>query len=178
MDFLRVKEEIKTLKKKQKMDVKAAIRLFKRHNPETKEDVLRMGFKLKKLGSGLYRHGYKLNGFPLVVKFPKVDHDHVDYPSCVDHSSEEIRKLRMIKKRQRYKVLRRYLPVIYYYNESYGLVLLPYYKRLRSNEAEIVSIILGNLVEDTRGGDGDLHTSNVAYDTEEERYVILDLGYF
>lgn len=152
---------------------KDVVGLFKKYKPKTYEDVIGLGFKLKQLGSGLYRIGYQIDNLPFVVKLCK---ESDPTSSDVQHANEEMAALKKLSK-SKFKTLHRYLPKVFYFNKSSGITLMPLYKHLAYKESEHFIDFVNKLYWDLGGKDGDLHTSNVAFDNEKEEYVIIDLGF-
>lgn len=177
-DFKRAKKEIEDLRYENSLSVQEVIRLFKKYKPEDRRDIKDMGLKLKLLGSGLFRRGYRINGLPVVVKIPKEDGEN-RYESNRIHAIEEIQKIRTIRKTKKYRPFWRYLPEVLYFDENSGVILMPEYGRLKESEANLFSSFLSNLADDLgRDDENDMHDENVGWNFEKEEYVILDLGYF
>jgi hypothetical protein len=168
-----LKEEVKSLRKKNLLDEEEVIRLFKKYKPEDYDEVESV-FKLKYLGSGIFRRAYQIRGLDLVVKTPD---GASRFDSNLRHAKEEIRKIQRIRKAKKYSPLRRYLPKIHYFNKYNGVMLMTKYSKWPSNTKDVVTQIISNLITDLRGHEGDLHENNIARDEWGEP-VIIDLGYF
>jgi hypothetical protein len=153
-----------------KLDVDQVIALFKEHKPANLDEILDIGLSLHPIGSGVFRNTYQINKLPLIVKIPMS----ISWDENVEHSLIEIAKINKIKKDKKYKLLRRYLPEVYYANKQ-GIILMPKYRMLKYNEGRIVSDFIGNMLFDINGDSGDMHSSNVACNADGE-YVIIDLG--
>ena len=95
--------------------IRRAIRLIKKHRPRTPEGFAAAGVPLEKeaLGAGVFREGIKVDGLPLVVKFPLYDSN--GFHDGIRHSRIEIGKIARLRK---FKWMRKYLPKVWYYGQA------------------------------------------------------------
>jgi 5-methylthioribose kinase len=157
------------------LDKANIVEMFDKHHPKTPKECKKRGLKLQKIGSGLFRTVYRINDLDLVVKFPKKENK----SSGLYHSLEEFRRFKQIQRLKKYKSIQRYLPKIHYFNKKSGVILMPFYRKLPAKEAEIASNILSKFAEDVgHTSGGDIHSENVMFSDFEDRYVLVDLGYF
>jgi hypothetical protein len=160
--------------KKDGMTTRDVISIFKTYKPKNAGEIIRIGFKLDTLGSGLFRNGHKIDKLPLVVKIPKT------YSGAVTHSRNEIKMAKKLRG-TKYRAIHRYIPKILYSDAKSGIIIMPKYESLEYPESSTISRFLGHLVHDLGfGGDGDIHNANVRYylnDYDDKEYVIIDLGY-
>jgi 5-methylthioribose kinase len=173
------KKEVEKLKKEYGLSMGSICSLFEKYRPQNYSDIRAMGFKLTNVGSGLFRSAYRIDKSSIVVKLPKTDSQGSEgWESGVGHAREEFKKINKIQKTGKYAPLVRYLPHIYYFDKKTGIMIMPLYYPYRTyKERQLVSTFLSNLVYDLHGGDGDIHSANVA-STEYGEPVLIDLGYF
>jgi hypothetical protein len=160
-------------------DVEEIVHYFNKNEPEMIDDVRNLGFKLKHLGSGLFRDAYLLKGHELIVKVPQ-DDGYCGWNMNFLHTKKEIANIKRIKRNKKYRPLWRYLPRIHYYNKESGLVLMERYYEIKNWKlADQITTMLSNLVDDLLGSDSDndIHSQNV-FITQDESPVLIDLGYF
>lgn len=126
--------------------------------------------KTKFLGEGCFREAHRILDTNLVVKFPQV----LDCTSR-EHGRKEMRH---IKRALRFSSLRRYVPVIYYFNHKTTVTLMRFYSPVPNDDYYSgVCDCLGPLYTDIfhpRGGD-DIGQSNCGLDTNGN-VKILDWG--
>lgn len=151
------------------------ISFFKKNRPTFEQ--IKANFLLKKVGDGLFRNVYAIDD--LVVKVPKKSNLKTDHTSNLYHARAEVRQINRIRKMKKYKLLRSFLPEIYYFDKKSGILLMPYYQKPTKKDAEVAAEIFSRLAREVgRHSGGDIHDQNVMYDLENETYVIVDLGYF
>jgi tRNA A-37 threonylcarbamoyl transferase component Bud32 len=85
-----------------------------------------LGLKLIHVGSGAFRSVYRIKNTNLVIKFPDL------YEYGEDHSRDEVRT---IKKLYKYKVLRSYLPKIFYFDHRSSVIVMEYYDKYNDRKA-------------------------------------------
>jgi len=155
------------------MILRTAIKYIQKAKPRTIEDFESLGFRLKRIGGGVFREVYRIKSFPLVVKFP------CDEPSD-RHSRAEMRK---IKKLSEFPFLRKYLPRVYYYDPKSGVIVMELYSRFSDNvdAADALGRLAGMLIHRLTGVPmKDIHTDNILTPDPRRRsprLVFCDLGY-
>ena len=174
------------------MDLYEVPDVFKKTQPTDIEFVKKLGYKTRRIGSGLFRSTYSLKYdgkvLPYVVKVPRPDESN-DNGDGIVHAQAEIDKIKTIRKSESLSPFHRYLPRIYYFNENTGLLLERRYEKFKNGKGALVALMLSNLATDLgRDGKddeschgGDLHDDNVMYyedDDNNQVPVIIDLGYF
>jgi hypothetical protein len=125
--------------------------------------------KLRFLGKGLFREGFKVVNSDVVVKFP------IGYEGSA-HSRQEMRRLRRLKKEG---TLRRYIPEIFYYRAETGVIAMRYYEMFVDFEEQANAIggMLGTLIPRvTRVNCDDIHTGNIRRGPNG-RAILIDLGF-
>jgi hypothetical protein len=155
------------------MILRTAIKHIQKAKPRTIEDFESLGFRLKRIGGGVFRGVYRIKSFPLVVKFPR------DEPYD-RHSRAEMRK---IKKLSEFPFLRRYLPKVYYYDPKNGVIVMELYHPFSDNvdAADALGRLAGMLIHRLTGVPmKDIHTDNIRTPNPQRcspRLVFCDLGY-
>jgi hypothetical protein len=133
--------------------------------------------KLRFLGKGLFREGFKVVNSDVVVKFPLEFSMNDDDPTEGRiHSKQEIRRLKRLKKEG---TLKRYLPEIFYYNTKTGVIAMRYYEEFDNFEeqADAMGQMMGTLIPRvTRVRCDDIHTENIRRGPND-RAILIDLGY-
>ena len=156
------------------MNVKSAIRLIKKHRPRTPEDFHKLGLKFRYLGAGVFREAVEIKGIPLVVKFPLYDEG---YRHGKIHSTVEIRK---IKRLNRYKYLRPYLPKVYYHDRKSGILVMHKYEKFsrRYDQCNALGDMITDLIFQLTGITVcDIYGDNVKMGRTRNSAVLVDLGY-
>lgn len=152
-----------------KKSVVRTLKTIRAVKPKSPEDFEKLGLKLRRIGEGLFREGYKIVNADMVIKFPKDTEG-------IKHSLAEVRRIHRLMK---FKILRRHLPEILYFDKASGVLIMRYYPRFRSFEvqADAMGEALARVISSlTRTHCSDLHTENVR-SSEEDDAVIIDLGY-
>lgn len=103
------------------------MKLIRENRPENLLTASNLGLKLIHVGSGAFRAVYRIKDTNLVIKFPD------PYENGEYHSREENR---MIEKLYQYKVLRSYLPKIFYFERKSGVIVMEYYDKYSDRKAE------------------------------------------
>lgn len=98
---------------------------FKKHKPKTIEDALvKCEIEAEFLAEGVFRRSFRLDGYPIVAKFPKGDGKReID----IEHTNDEIKLINKILKDTKLEILRSHVPEIYYHDKKNGVVLMKYY---------------------------------------------------
>ena len=160
------------------------VKKFQNNNPTTKQEIKALGFKVRHAGSGAFRDVYILKGTGLVVKIPQ------DSWSTVDHSQNELKWYVKIMTTKKYKVLKNYMPEIYYYDYENGVILMKEYaqffndKRLKdfwnkvSSLGEVFNDLFNQLLCKKREWRDFDNSGNIGWDASNSKLVVLDLGCF
>jgi tRNA A-37 threonylcarbamoyl transferase component Bud32 len=133
--------------------------------------------KLRLLGVGLYREGFKVRDCDLVIKFPRQMALKSGKKSLTEgkkHSAQEIRRLRRLRQ---VGTLNTFLPEVFYYDKKSGVIAMKYYSKFSDFEEQADA--MGGIIESlifrlTRVRCGDIHTDNVRQD--KDHAIIIDLG--
>ena len=157
------------------MTIREVCFLLTENNPKTIAEIKKLGILLKKLGSGAYRNTYKVIGLPIVLKIPN------DTPAARRHSEEEIKVVKKIKRLRKYRILRKYMPYIHFYNPKTRIIGMQYYdtksNKYKDGTASILSDLIEEVWSDASRSSADIHRENIALD-KEGQIKIIDLGYF
>lgn len=150
------------------------IRKLKATCPKTVAEARAAGIKMRLLGTGLFRSGYKIKNSDVVLKFPHNSGD-VRLREGIEHSTQEIRRLRRLRA---VGGLDQFLPEILYYDKKAGVIAMRYYPEFEGFEeqADAMGAMIGKLLfKIARVRCTDIHTENV----RKARWnaVIIDLGY-
>ena len=146
-----------------------ALRIIRRSQPKNVQEARAAGLRLWEIGEnrGAFRRTYGIWGTGLVIKFPRVN-----WGDSVRHTQDEVKKIRALNE---FKVMRRYLPPVYYYNNRDGVMVTDYYPKVSPSKnlgpmfTELLFAYTGVVV-------GDLFGDNVRCTISGEP-VIVDLGY-
>lgn len=147
----------------------------------TSGELKKLGFKLVPLDSGAYRAVVKIKNSSVVVKFPISE-------SGVNHARAEYNTVQKVLKNKRLEPLRKFMPEIYYFDKTSGVIVMEYYKPVKPNKYGLmISDLLRHIVRlvhpyAKKGHSTDVACSNIGLGKDDwgnyERPVILDLGYF
>lgn len=156
--------------------VRTVLRAIIKTHPRTPEDFRKAGIKLRYLDHGVFREVYKIQGCPLVVKFPL--NEEQDFADGVQHSMSEIRR---IKRLFRIQELKPHLPKIHYFDKESGVLVMSYYHRVTPERGvELLGKIVQKLVSKiARVQMTDIHADNIRVqkDANVGRLTFVDLGY-
>ena len=136
------------------------------------EDFEKADIGLEPLDQGAFRQVYTAIGLPVVVKIPLNDR------SCLYHARREIRRLKQVRRSSLYRVLKRYLPKVYYADKQSGIIVMRFYgkRSLKGNVWAYQDEILDVLFHDAFGGRwSDYCANNFGVDSRGQLKV-LDLG--
>ena len=148
----------------------------------------RKELKLKFIGDGAFRKVYRIVGTEFVVKFPSCRSNDIDK----EHSRIEYQRCYDIMHQERWYLLRRYTPKVYYYNPKTGVLLMHYYEPVAKDTQEDTPYVtpsvnrdvewiqrLVELVcrEDDFGWWGDISPKNLGVD-KNGGYRFIDMGLF
>ena len=152
--------------------VQTVLRAIIKNRPRTPEEFRKAGIKLRYIDHGVFREVYKIQGCPLVVKFPL--NEEQDFAGGVQHSVSEVRR---IKRLLRIQELKPHLPKVRYHDKQNGVLVMSYYHRMSDNRAvELLGKIVQKLVSKiARVQMTDIHADNVR--SAAGRLVFTDLGY-
>jgi hypothetical protein len=113
--------------------------------------------------------GFKVVNCDLVIKMPIATGN-----GGREHSASEMRRLRRLK---RVGMLDKFLPEVFYYNKTSGVIAMRYYPPYESfeDQADALGTLAGDLIHRlTRVRCNDIHTDNVREGPRNA--VIIDLG--
>lgn len=134
--------------------------------------------KLKKLGEGSYRFTYSIKDLNAVIKFP-YNENGVTIEDSIDHAAHEAMAIKRLLKEKEYKALHRYAPVLHFWDEDTGVIVMAEYEKCKSNFLNRgICEFLENLVEDICPGpyESDIHPDNIGFDTERGQFKLIDMG--
>jgi hypothetical protein len=164
--------------------------VLKDHHPKSpKEFKEKCGMKLMKLGTGLYRSTYKVVGVSVVIKFPNymcgVDKsEYHTYRDEVYHMISEHRAIsKILRCKRKYRMLKQFVPDVYYFNRKTGVIATEQCVKLRNSDVSMAKDMLVHLVNDiveltwAARGCTDLHSSNIGVSLSGD-LKIIDFGYF
>jgi hypothetical protein len=151
-----------------------AVRRIRAHKPKSKEDFEKIGVPLENdsFDNGSFREVFltRFKALKIVVKFAMGK-------SGVVHSSMEIKKLAKLSK---FKLLRPYLPEVYYHNYRTGIIVMRKYPEFKwKREVDYVAKIgalTGKLIQALTSVEmDDIREDNIRSDGK--KFVFIDLGY-
>jgi hypothetical protein len=154
------------------MTIKKLVRLLRKNRPQTIKEVRRLGIRARFFDEGCFRKVYRVRGLPLVLKIADTDAQY--------HTRAEIRVLRKILTWTRFRLLRRYMPKVYYCDPRGAVLLMRRYKRLRwSKHRSELFYMLECFTKDLFKfkSSPDIHFGNGGLDSKGQ-IKILDLGLF
>lgn len=156
------------------MNVSQIVAKIKRLGLETPEDFREAGIRLKREGSGLFRVGYRIVGFPLIAKFPQMG---TPARSGKSHSAKEVKKIQRLRK---IRSMRAYLPTVYYYNRESGVLVTSWHDKFADFEDAFVA--LGRLTTRALANwtgvtVSDIHDDNVRKGRSRRQAILIDLGF-
>jgi len=152
---------------KRKTSAIRVIRKIQALKPASAKALREAGVRLRLLGTGLYRAGFKVVNCDLVVKFP-------EKTGGRGHAASEMRRLKRLKK---LGVLDKFLPEVLYYDKPTGVIAMRYYPAYEDFEAQADALghLAGVLIHRlTRVHCSDIHTDNVRQGVKNA--VVIDLG--
>ena len=155
------------------MTTNEIVKLIKKYKPTSAVALRRLGFKLKGMGTGLYRKTYSIIGFGLVIKF-NVGWDNGE------HAYNEIKVIKRILRYDKYKPLRKYVPKIYWFDRKTGTTLVQQYEKMRNSRRykKAMDTIDTKAYNILKAAD-DLHSANFAIERSpsgKEQLKIIDWG--
>ena len=153
--------------------IKRIVQRIRALKPRTVEEARAAGFKMRKLGEGMYRRVYKVKNYDIVFKFPGATAE--TKTGGRKHAAQEMNRLKRLR---RCEALHRFLPEIYYYDKDSGVIAMKYYPPFADfeEEADAMGRMIGTLIQKlTRVRCNDIHTENVRQNREDT--VIIDLGF-
>ena len=151
-----------------------ALRIIHRSQPKNVQEAKVAGLRLWEIGEncGAFRRTYRIWGTGLVIKFPREDWKERSADMSILHTQDEVKKIRALNE---FKVMRQYLPPVYYYNHRDGVMVTDYYPKVSPSKnlgpmfSELLFAYTGVEV-------GDLFGDNIRCKRNGEP-VIVDLGY-
>ena len=173
----------KTRAKNRAYATKRALRIIKRAQPKTLEEAQALGIgHLQEVGQGAFRTAYRVYGTSLLIKFPitcryrgeesvggpEVWHDH----EGKNHTRMEVKKIRILCS---FRVMRKHIPPVYYYNGRDGVMVTKYYPKSTAI-VPATNTMLYEMVREFCGVIlGDLSPDNIR--TEGGNLMFIDCGY-
>jgi hypothetical protein len=161
-------------------ETKKVVDLFKKAKPNSIREIKKLGFSVRRVGNGAFRDVYSLRKTGLIVKIVQDS-----YGCNLDHHRDEIKAYTKIMTNRKYKLLHKYMPEIYYYED--GIVLMKEYKKFhtygyddtRINAVGSALLDLFNTVMSQKRNWRDFNNhGNIGLDFKTDQLVILDLGCF
>lgn len=155
--------------------MKKALRIIRLNRPTTPAEFRAAGLKLTPLSHGVFREVHKVTNCDLVVKFP-LDNGDTDVDEGKEHTEAEIRRIRRLNK---FRYMRKHLPKIYWHDEDSGTLVMHYYPKFTTHEAEADA--MGQMIQTLiRAATGvkctDVHSENVHVGRVGDA-VVIDFGY-
>jgi len=128
---------------------------------------LRRICKLKRMGSGAFRRAYSIIKTDAIVKFSFG-------ADGISHTQDEIKNIRKIKTVKRFQRFKKYLPKIYYWDETYGVIIM---EQIQMNVTEDQASKIKAKFEKMfpKGGFTDLHKRNVGRN-KKGQIKVIDFG--
>ena len=157
--------------------IRTVLRVIIKNRPRTPSDFRKAGIKLRYIDHGVFREVYKVQGCPLVVKFPL--NEEQDFAGGVAHSISEVRR---ISRLSRIQELKPHLPRVHYHDKENGVLVMSYYHRMTPERGvELLGKIVQKLVsKSARVQMTDSHADNIRCQKDASatgRLVFIDLGY-
>lgn len=146
------------------------IGLIEKEVPKNESQLMRMvHVGLRYMGEGSFRAAFEIIDYPLIVKVP-LSNSYCD----LHHAAQEHRWIEKVQKESRYRLLRRYMPKVHYFDEDCGLMVMRRYK-VEYNYTKDVEA-LDKLITKVTGANGhDIGGCNVGRDAKGE-LKIIDTG--
>jgi len=170
------------------MNIPDIVELLCKHSPKSLEDIKKLGIKCHEIskGYGAFRRVYKVRGLDLVFKIPRYTTDYETNISYnIEHARAEYSAVCRIERFKKYKILRQFMPQIFYFNWDCGIMAMEYYKPLLFTAVgEAGCNALSALVDScwNKSLGTDICTNNVglAVDVDRGDYnlKLIDLGCF
>lgn len=157
------------------MTIDEVSKLLMENNPRTANELKALGIQVRTLGSGAYRHAYKVLRLPLVIKIP------FNQRMSLKHAEAEIKAIRQIIRLKKYRKLKKYMPNIYFYNPKTRVIGMEYcttkINPYLSNIELLLNDLLGEIWPDAATSSVDVHRYNIGFNRNGD-IKIIDLGYF
>lgn len=175
----------KTRKRRNAYRTRRALRLIRRGQPKTVEELERLGVgPVVGVGNGAFRAAYRIYGTSLLVKFP-LDVKHVVNDNSPDwsnyegknHTRMEVKKIRALSK---FPMWKKHLPPVYYFNSRDGVLVTKFFpkgKWVEGAKSQLISEMAKTFCGITLG---DLSTDNVRTTGNSKNgrdLIVVDLGY-
>lgn len=163
------------------MTIEEIVHLLHWHKPERLKDIKALGIKLYEIsrGEGAFRRVFKVSGAPIVIKIPRNKGDDLA------HARAEAKTARRIRRYNKYKILRPYLPEIFYFDHDTGIMAMRFYSKVpwnRMNQAgsNAIEDLIDIVWNDTWEGYTDVGPRNIGLQDigGREQFVVIDLGCF
>ena len=156
--------------------VRSVIRAIIKNRPTTPERFRKAGIQLRFINHGVFREVYKVQGCPLVVKFPLNEDE--GFAEGRAHSISEVNR---IKRLSRIQELKPHLPRVHYHDRENGVLVMSYYHKMSNDRAvELLGKMVQKLVSKiARVQMSDIHCDNIRCqkDANVGRLIFTDLGY-
>ena len=153
-----------------------ALKLIRKHSPSSPAAFVKLGFRLKYLGAGVFREVARISGCDLVVKFPL--HGKDGLREEIAHSLSEMHRIEKLSRRV--PELKPNLPKVFYFDQKNGIIVMQWYPELTPAAAvELLGKIVKKLVSRVgRVAMSDIHDGNVRRKRKGwNQLVFIDLGY-
>ena len=155
------------------MRTQEALRKIRRHRPISPKGFKSLGLLGAYIGGGVFRETFRIKGTNLIVKFPLNEAE-----SGIGHMRTEMRRLAKINQ---VKALRPHLPKVWYYDKSYGIIVMTrYIQPSKSRTLYLMGEIIRKLVKQYAHTEmNDIHEDNMMMTAgkNNKRLVFVDLGY-
>lgn len=168
-----------------KLTIPQVVGRFRYNKPKDIDEALHnCRVPIQYMFSGAFRDVYHIVGLPLIAKFPGGQNGNI--PDGVEHSTDEVRWVRRINRSTQYALLREYMPTIYYFDKTNGVVLMHKYDELSwtKQNKKLCAELEQRMIKDLKfhhdpdsGLDPDIKPDNMGKD-ENGKIVIFDLGCF
>lgn len=159
---------------------KSVVQIISEKKPKTIAAIRKLGYELDLLGIGVYRRVYRIIGTDYIIKIPigkaGILHSQNEYNACCE-----------IKNYRKYRVLWKYMPEFSYYDESRGIIVMPYYtpvdvgrkkeRRLGKALAHVMYDLFRCVWKKHDVRSIDIHDGNVAL-TQYGEPIMIDMGFF
>jgi hypothetical protein len=131
-----------------RMTVRRLIQLLKKHRPKTPEAYRASIGKLRYIDAGAFRACYRVLNMPLVIKFPLSDDDYDDDDGW-HHARQEIKVIRVLLSKAKFRPLRKYVPRIFYADYRRGILVTEHLdqRKISQDVAEVVEAVFSKYVK-------------------------------
>jgi hypothetical protein len=159
------------------MKLQTAIARIHKAKPVTPSDFAGAGVPLEKaaIGTGAFREVVKVEGCPLVVKFPLDCGSYSqDGLAGIAHSALEMKKLKRLR---RFRWMRKFLPKVYYYDRKHGIIVMRHYELMTKSNFLFDAKLVYALIKHSTGVNISDYTWGNAGISNRGFPILLDCGY-